>query len=156
MQVRKIDSRRYMVGICGPGSQFQGNLLILLDGVVVFNQLRGATYWELIPVTLNEIERIEIIRGPGGVLYSSNAVNGVINIITKKATEKDNYVATRAGSMHFLEEQIGVGQKVNNKFSVRGYAENDSDSGFSYKVKDVKVPDSSKEGIFGLKAQYEW
>ncbi|MBF0595156.1 MAG: TonB-dependent receptor [Candidatus Omnitrophica bacterium] len=156
MQVRKIDGNRYYVSIHSYGSLNQGSLLVLVDGVVMFNPVQSGTNWELLPVTLNEIERIEIIRGPGGVLYSSNAVKGVINIITKKATEKDNYVAARAGSMHYLQEQVGAGGKVNDTLSIRAFAQRRSDSGFDYKLNDLKAPNSTDSDVVGLKTQYNW
>ena len=81
LQIRQINGHQYGVGIRENGSYLTNNLLILIDGAVVFNPLFGGTTWENLPVSLNEIERIEIIRGSPGVLYSSNAVNGVINII---------------------------------------------------------------------------
>ena len=155
MQVRKIDGNRYFVAIRNFGNISKGSLLVLVDNVIVFNPLKDGVNWELLPVTLDEIERIEIIRGPGGPLYSSNAVDGVINIITKKTTDKDNYVATRAGSMHFLQDNVGVGQKLGN-LSVRGFYQGDHDSGFEYQRGYVKDRNTANDQIGGLKAQYDW
>ena len=155
MQVRKIDGNRYFVAIRNFGIVSKGSLLVLVDNVIMFNPLKDGVNWELLPVTLDEIERIEIIRGPGGTLYSSNAIDGVINIITKKASDKENYVATRAGSMHFLQDNVGVGQKVGN-LSVRGFYQGDHDSGFSDLRGDVKTPNTANDQIGGLKAQYDF
>jgi iron complex outermembrane receptor protein len=156
MQVRKIDGHRYYVSIRSPGSLFQGNILVLLDNVVVFNALQGGTNWELLPVTLNEIERIEIIRGPGGVLYSSNAVNGVINIITKKSTDKDNYVAARAGTQGLFSQEVGLGERANDKLSARVYAQHNEDAGFVHKQGDSNVKNFTNSAIVGGKIQYDW
>jgi len=156
MQVRKIDSHRYYVSVRKYGSLKQGSLLVLVDNVVVFNPLENGTDWDLLPVSLNEIERIEIIRGPGGVLYSSNAVSGVINIITKKATENDNYVAGRVGSMHFVQQQTGVGDQITDKWSVRANAQQSSDSGLDYLSNGVKRTNSSESDLVGLKSQYDF
>ena len=156
MQVRKIDGHRYYVSIRKYGSLKQGSLLVLIDNVVVFNPLENGTNWDLLPITLDEIERIEIIRGPGGVLYSSNAVSGVINIISKAATVNDNYAAMRAGSMDFLQDRFGVGQKINDQWAVRGYFQQSKDSGLDYLMNGLKRDNSSESNIAGLKTQYDW
>jgi iron complex outermembrane receptor protein len=155
MQVRKIDGHRYYVSIRSAGSLFQGNILVLIDNVIVLNPNENGTNWELLPVTLNEIERIEIIRGPGGVLYSSNAVNGVINIITKKATVRDNYVAAQGGSTIRFEEELGAGATI-DKFSIREYGGENYDAGFTHKKNDTRVHDKTHSGIVGLKGEYDW
>jgi iron complex outermembrane receptor protein len=156
MEVRKIDGHRYYVSIRSTGSLFQGNTLVLLDNVIVFNSLSGGTNWELLPVTLNEIERIEIIRGPGGVLYSSNAVNGVINIISKKSTDKNNYVAMRAGTQGLFLQELGMGEKVNDKLSMRVYAQHNEDAGLVHMKGDSNLKDPTNSAITGIKVQYDW
>lgn len=62
------------------------NTLVMIDGRPVFNYIHGATLWESLPVGIDDVERIEVVRGPSGALYGSNAVSGVINIITAKAS----------------------------------------------------------------------
>jgi len=155
MQVRRIDGHRYYVAIRSAGSLFEGSILVLVDNVIVFNPLQDGTNWELLPVTLDEIDRIEIIRGPGGVLYSSNDVNGVISIITKKAVERDNYVAMRAGSMTTFQEDAGLGATI-QKFAVRRYAQENFDGGYTHQKKDIRVSDKTRSEIMGIKAQYDF
>jgi iron complex outermembrane receptor protein len=156
MQVRKISGNEYDVSIRAASTRFVANILVLLDGVILFDPLFSGTNWDTLPVTLNEIERIEIIRGPGGVLYGSNAVNGVINIITKKASEKDNYAAQRGGSMSFEQSQLGVGAKVNDKLSVRAFGDYGRSRGFDEQVGGKTFPNSSASDIYGVKAQYDF
>ena len=130
MQIRQIDGHQYGVGIRQNGTYLTNNLLVLIDGAVVFDPLFGGTTWENLPVSLNEIERIEIIRGSPGVLYSSNAVNGCINIITKAADTKDNYVAQEGGTQSFRDSSIGVGQKIGaTGLAFRAYLDNQFDQG---------------------------
>ena len=130
MQIRQIDGHQYGVGIRQNGTYVTNNLLILIDGAVVFNPAFGGTTWESLPVSLNEIERIEIIRGSPGVLYSSNAVNGVINIITKSADTKDNYVAQEGGTQSYRDSSIGVGGKIGTTgLAFRAYLDNQFDQG---------------------------
>ena len=156
MQVRKVSGSEYFVAIRSAATSTTSNLLVMVDGVVVFNPIFSATFWDTIPVPLNEIERIEIIRGPGGVLYSSNAVNGVINIITKKANEKDNYVAVRGGTMDFVQAQLGAGQKINDKLSVRAFTQYGKTTGFDKQVLGARPSNESANDIVGLKTQYNW
>jgi iron complex outermembrane recepter protein len=77
------------------GSIFANKLLVLIDGRAVYTTLFGGVFWDVQNVPLEDIERIEVIRGPGGTLWGANAVNGVINIITKrpKDTQKTMIVA---------------------------------------------------------------
>jgi iron complex outermembrane receptor protein len=133
LQIRQIDGHQYGVGIRENGSYTTNNILVLIDGAVVFNPFFAGTIWENLPVSLNEIERIEIIRGSPGVLYSSNAVNGVINIITKTADTKDNYVQQEGGTQSDRDSSIGVGvDKIGTTgLAFRAYLDNQFDQGFT-------------------------
>jgi iron complex outermembrane recepter protein len=131
LQVRQLNGHQYGVGIHESGNYLINNLLVLIDGAVIFNPLFSGVTWENIPVSLNEIERIEIIRGSPGVLYSSNAVNGVINIITKAADTDDNYVQQEGGTQSFRDSSIGVGGKIGTSgLALRAYLDNQFDQGF--------------------------
>ena len=66
---------------------FSKSVLVLIDGRSVYTPLFAGVYWEMQNVLLEDVERIEVIRGPGGTIWGSNAVNGVINIITKNAKD---------------------------------------------------------------------
>jgi iron complex outermembrane recepter protein len=132
LQFRQINGHQYGVGIRENGAYQTDNILVLIDGAVIFNPIFGGTTWENLPVSLNEIERIEIIRGSPGVLYSSNAVNGVINIITKAADTKDNYVQQEGGTQSFRDSSIGVGGKIGaTGLAFRAYLDNQFDQGFT-------------------------
>ncbi|MCA9395376.1 MAG: TonB-dependent receptor [Candidatus Omnitrophica bacterium] len=155
MHVQSVDANRYNVSIRGVPDAGVFNLLVLVDGVIVFNPMYNGTLWQSVYVTLDEIERIEIIRGPGGVLYSSNAVNGVINIITKPATSNENHVTMRTGNLDYRNAAFGVGHR-RDKLSVRTFADFSYDRGYD-KVKGVgDVSDRSDEESAGFKAQYDF
>jgi iron complex outermembrane recepter protein len=100
VQVSRIDGSRYAVSIRGFSSRYSGKLLVLQDGRTLYSPLLSGTLWEAQDVMLEDVERIEIIRGPGGSLWGANAMNGVINIITKQAQDTQGTVAqAKAGSL---------------------------------------------------------
>ncbi len=80
------------VSMRGFNQRLSNKVLVLIDGRSVYTDLLGATLWSDIPVSVEDIERIEVVRGPGSALYGADAFNGVINIITKAPGEGDNGV----------------------------------------------------------------
>lgn len=87
VQVSRINSNQWAVGIRGFASGLSRALLILVDGRSTYTTLFAGTYWDVLDTLIEDVERIEVIRGPGGALWGANAVNGVVNIITKRASE---------------------------------------------------------------------
>ena len=87
VQVARIDSNKWAVSARGFNGRFAKNLLVLIDGRSVYSPSFSGVYWDMQDVMLEDVERIEVIRGPGATLWGSNAVNGVINIITKSAAD---------------------------------------------------------------------
>jgi iron complex outermembrane receptor protein len=97
VEVAQADSHTWSVGIRGFGSNLTRNVLVLIDGRTVYSTLLAGTYWEVQNVVLEDVDRIEVIRGPGGTIWGPNAVNGVINIITK-STKNTHGAMVSAGS----------------------------------------------------------
>jgi iron complex outermembrane receptor protein len=97
VEVSRMDSDHWAVGIRGFGSQFSKSVLVLIDGRTVYTPLFAGVYWQLQDVMLEDVERIEVIRGPGGTIWGANAVNGVINIITKSAADTQGAIASAGG-----------------------------------------------------------
>ena len=85
IQVGQISANSWAVSSRGPGGRFTNKLLVLIDGRSVYTPTFSGVYWDVQDTMLADIERIEIIRGPGASLWGANAVDGVINIITKSA-----------------------------------------------------------------------
>ncbi|MCA9726722.1 MAG: TonB-dependent receptor [Candidatus Eisenbacteria bacterium] len=99
LQVGQIDASRWSVTSRGFGGRFARNLLVLVDGRSVYTPLFSGVYWEVQDLMLEDIERIEVIRGPGATLWGSNAVNGVINIVTRDAQDtQGTFVQGSAGT----------------------------------------------------------
>jgi len=125
VQVSRIDGSRYAVSIRGFSSRYSGKLLVLQDGRTLYNPLFSGTYWEAQDVLLEDVERVEVIRGSGGTLWGANAVNGVINIITRQARDtQGTFVEARGGS---LESGVAVrqGGKLGEDGHFRAYAKLD-------------------------------
>ena len=87
VEVARIDSNKWAVGIRGFGTRLSKSLLVLIDGRSVYTTLFAGVYWDAQDTLLEDVERIEVIRGPGGTIWGPNAVNGVINIITRNARD---------------------------------------------------------------------
>jgi signal transduction histidine kinase len=112
VEVAQIDSDKWAIGIRGFQGRLSKSVLVLIDGRSVYTPLFAGVYWEVQDTLLSDIDRIEIIRGPGGTIWGANAVNGVINIITKNA--KDTHgIRVSAGSGNveqgFLSARYGGG-----------------------------------------------
>ncbi len=114
VNVSQIDANKWMVSIRGFNNRFADKLLVLIDGQSVYTPLFSGVYWDAHMLPLNEVDRIEVIRGPGGSLWGANAVNGVINIITKKTSQTVGGAFTsEVGS----DTKENVGMRYGGKFS---------------------------------------
>ncbi len=101
------------VGMRGVNGQQASNVLVLVDGRPIYSPVRNTNQCLLIPVTQEDIERIEVIRGPGSVLYGSHAFAGVINIITKTPAELNGvYASALYGSYNSAKYSVTAGRKV--------------------------------------------
>ncbi len=85
LHVSRMDSNRWAVSARGFGSQFANKMLVLIDGRTVYTPLFSGVWWDTQNVVLEDVERIEVVRGPGAALWGANAVNGVVNVVTKTA-----------------------------------------------------------------------
>lgn len=89
--------------------------LVMVDNRPIYSYLHGGTFWETLPVGINDVEKIEVVRGPAAALYGPNAVNGVINIISKDIDKRGWYatVNNRQGSNHTYLNNASIGYRFN-------------------------------------------
>ena len=97
VEVAQIDGSKWSIGIRGFGTRLSRSVLVLIDGRTVYTPLFAGTYWEVQDTLLEDIDRIEVIRGPGGTIWGPNAVDGVINIITKSTKDTQGGFASAGG-----------------------------------------------------------
>jgi len=97
IHVGRIDSNKWAVTSRGFNNRFTKKLLVMIDGRAVYTPGFSGVYWEVQDLVLEDVERIEVIRGPGASLWGANAVNGVINIITKSAADTIGGMLTAGG-----------------------------------------------------------
>lgn len=96
VQVSRVNSNKWTVSVRGFSAP-TSKLLVLVDGRSIYNPAYSTVYWDTEDVMLEDVDRIEVIRGPGGAMWGANAMNGVINIITRPATETRGGLARVGG-----------------------------------------------------------
>jgi iron complex outermembrane receptor protein len=137
IHVARIDANTWSVSSRGFGGAFAKKLLVLIDGRSVYTPFFSGVYWDVQDVMLEDVDRIEVIRGPGGSLWGANAVNGVINIVTKKTSE------TQGG---LLSAGIGTEERA---FSSIRYGWSDKSAETFYRVYAKALARDSAEDIVG-------
>jgi len=122
LEVAKIDANKWAITSRGFNSRFANKLLVLMDGRTLYTPMYSGVFWDIQDTLLEDVDRIEVIRGPGATLWGANAVNGVINIITKNSKETQGTMIS--GGMGTEERGFGsirYGTEVGNEAYVRAY-----------------------------------
>lgn len=113
LQVARVDARNYAVTARGFNSAFENKLLVLIDGRVVYSPLFSGVYWDAQDVVLEDVDRIEVISGAGGTMWGANAVNGVINVITRRADQTQGVLAGGAANKKGANGEVRYGGLAN-------------------------------------------
>ncbi|HZV70789.1 MAG TPA: TonB-dependent receptor plug domain-containing protein [Saprospiraceae bacterium] len=117
-------SARGFNGAPTTSSSLADKLLVMIDGRTVYTPLFAGVFWDVQNVLLEDIDRIEVVSGPGGTLWGSNAVNGVVNVITKSAKETQGlHVSASYGSLLRDMEELQYGGQIDSALYFRAYGQ---------------------------------
>jgi len=122
LQVAQVDARNYAVTARGFNSAFENKLLVLIDGRSVYTPLFSGVFWDAQDVVMEDIDRIEVISGPGATIWGVNAVNGVINVITRSSKETQGTLLVAAAGGNNRDGTVRHGGKLPNGGTFRAYA----------------------------------
>src|SRR5213594_3345929 len=153
LQVAQINSREWAISARGFNSTSANKLLVLIDGRTVYTPLFSGVFWDMQDTMIEDIERIEIISGPGGTLWGSNAVNGVINIITRQSQDTKGALVSLGEGTEERGAGVRYGAKLGEDATFRIYGK-----GF-YRDNTVRgdgtnVQDSWKKGQVGFRTDW--
>jgi iron complex outermembrane receptor protein len=112
MVVAHVDANKWAISARGFNGRFGNKLLVLIDGRSVYTPTFSGVFWEVQDVILEDVERIEVIRGPGATLWGANAVNGIINVVTRSAAETQGSLTTIAAG---TEERAAAGLRYGGR-----------------------------------------
>nr|CRH05937.1 Putative TonB dependent receptor protein [Candidatus Magnetococcus massalia] len=116
LDVARYNAHQWAVSIRGNNDLFANKLLVLLDGRPVYSWIMTGTSWYMLDLPVQNIEQIEVVRGPGGTLWGTNAVNGIINILTKKSGDiPESELAVQVAS----QEMAGLMLRGSGKLGTR-------------------------------------
>ncbi|NQW08727.1 MAG: TonB-dependent receptor [Alphaproteobacteria bacterium] len=104
VNVARINANTWAISVRGFNGRFANKLLVMIDGRSVYTSLFSGVFWDRVNLPLDDIERIEVVRGPGGTLWGANAVNGVINIITRHSSDTQG----RRAEVSTGNEDLGI------------------------------------------------
>ena len=123
LSVADIDSSRRAIGSRGFNDYFANKLLVLIDGRSMYTPLYSGVFWNTLDMVIEDIERIEIIRGPGATVWGANAVNGVINIITKDSADtQGSLISATVGNSEQPLVSARFGDRLSEATTYRAYA----------------------------------
>ena len=122
LQVARFSASSYAISARGFNNTIGNKLLVLVDGRTVYSSLYSGVFWDTTDVMLDDVDRIEVISGPGGTLWGANAVNGVINVVTRRANATQGLLAETTLSDGDRRASARFGGKLADSGHYRAYA----------------------------------
>ena len=133
MQVARVDSFNYAISIRGFNDNTANKLLVVADGRSLRDSTFSGTNWGMQTMILNDLERIEVLRGPGASLWGANSMNGFINVVSKASRDTiGSHARVEVGDNHNSSVEARYGWKVNDTTSARIYAKTQEDHSFGF------------------------
>jgi iron complex outermembrane receptor protein len=122
LQVAQVDATVWAVTARGFNGELASKLLVLVDGRTLYSEIYSGVHWDDVDLPLEQIDRIEVIRGPGAAVWGTNAVNGVINIITDKTSVHRGPMVSGGTSRIAETATLGYSGPIGSRADYRGYA----------------------------------
>src|SRR5207244_4549496 len=153
LEVAQVDSHEWAISARGFNSTTANKLLVLIDGRTVYTPLFSGVFWDVQDTLLEDIERIEVISGPGGTLWGSNAVNGVINIITRHSQDTTGALVSLGEGTEERGAVVRDGAKLGEDATLRVYGKGfDRDN--TVQGNGTGVQDAWKKGQVGFRTDW--
>jgi iron complex outermembrane receptor protein len=168
VEVARISTNTWAISIRGFNSRFANKLLVMIDGRSVYTPLFSGVFWDHHDVLLEDVDRIEVVRGPGASLWGANAVNGVINIITRHTKDtQGTFARGTAGNVEQGIAEVRHGGRIDaatyrlyakGRIRESGETEAGANAGDDWKVGLVGFRGDTEAGAdsFLLEGQYQW
>jgi len=118
VEIMQMGAGNHNIGIRGFNARMNNKVLVLVDGRSVYMDFLGTTFWRTLDVNLADVERIEVVRGPGSTLYGANAFSGVVNIITRPRGEKSAEFGVIGGMGRTIQGNV----RYSDRIKTVGYA----------------------------------
>ncbi|NEX22855.1 TonB-dependent receptor [Thiorhodococcus mannitoliphagus] len=155
LQVAQLDANKWAIAARGFNGRHASKLLVQMDGRTLYTPFYSGVYWDAQDVVLDDIERIEVIRGPGATLWGANAVNGIINIITRSSHDTEGglaklVVGTDERMLGALRYGHSLGEGKSFRISAKGF-ERDS----SVTMTGEDAADDWRDGRLGFRADLD-
>jgi iron complex outermembrane receptor protein len=154
LEVAQVDARQWAISARGFNNTASNKLLVLMDGRTLYTPLYAGVFWDAQDTLLDDIDRIEVISGPGGTVWGSNAVNGVINIITRKAKDTQGTLLSAGGGTELrglVRARYGGSLGPDIQYRIYGkYFDRDS----SVLPNGQDAPDNSHSGQIGFRGEW--
>jgi iron complex outermembrane receptor protein len=152
LQVARADSVQYAISARGFNNAIGNKLLVLIDGRTVYTPLFSGVFWDQQEVMMQDVDRIEVISGPGAALWGANAVNGVINVITRSAADTTGALVSALAGENERGAALRYGTAIGSG-AIRFYAKY-SEFDHTLRGNDVELADDWNRGQVGFRADW--